>query len=142
MAIYSLSQRSIQTAAAHCAWEIITAATKRPRILELGFSQVTAVAGTYGLGRPQAVGVTPTAPVTFLAEDPGDPAAVTTAAVAWGTEPTVPTGYFRRITCPATIGAGAIWTFPRGLYVPISFSIILWIIATAPVLDCWAVISE
>jgi hypothetical protein len=142
MAIYSLSQRTIVTAAGGATWEIRTTATVRSQLLEIGFSQVTAVAATMGLGRPQAIGVTPTTPVTFLQEDPGEPNGNTTACVAWGTGPTVPTQFFRRVTCPATIGAGVIWTFPRGLFVAISSSIVLWVIATAPVLDCWGVENE
>jgi hypothetical protein len=142
MAIYSLSQRTVATSAASANWEIRTTATCRAQLLEVGLAQVTAVAATLGLGRPQAIGVTPTSPVNFLQEDPGEPNANTTACVAWGTPPTVPLQFFRRITCPATIGAGVIWTFPRGLFIAVSASMIVWIIATAPVMDQWAVISE
>jgi hypothetical protein len=35
-----------------------------------------------------------------------------------------------------------IWTFPRGLIIASNFSIILWIIATAPVLDTYCVTNE
>ena len=143
MAIYSISQRTINTSSATCAWEIISTSTQiRPQILELGFTQVTAVAATIGLGRPQAKGVTPTTPQTVLAEDNGEVAGNTTVAVAWGTAPTVPSNFFRRITCPATIGAGVIWTFPRGLIIASNFSMILWVIATAPVLDAYVVENE
>jgi hypothetical protein len=142
MAIYSMSQRTIVTSAAAATWEIRTVATLRSQILEVGFSQVTAVAGTYGLGRPQAIGVTPTSPQTFISEDAGEPAGNTNACVAWGTPPTVPLNFFRRVTCPATIGAGVIWTFPRGLIIATSSSLILWVLATAPVLDAWAVENE
>ncbi len=142
MAIYSLSQRTSATAAAAASWEVRTTTTKRAQILEIGISQVTAVAGTYGIGRPQAIGVTPTTPQTVLQEDPGEPAGTVTAAVAWGTGPTVPLNFFRRVTCPATIGAGVIWTFPRGLFIAVSSSIIVWILATAPVCDVWCVENE
>jgi hypothetical protein len=142
MAIYSMSQRTISTSSASATWEIRTVATLRSQILEVGFSQVTAVAGTYGLGRPQAIGVTPTTPQTFIAEDFAEPAGNTNACVAWGTPPTVPLNFFRRVTCPATIGAGVIWTFPRGLIIQVSNSLVLWVIATAPVLDAWAVENE
>ena len=143
MAIYSISQRTTATSAASAAWEIIsTSAQVRPAMLEFGFTQVTGVAGSYGIGRPQAKGITPTTPQTSLAEDYGEVAGNTTVAVAWGTAPTVPSNFFRRITCPATIGAGVIWTFPRGLIIQSNFSIILWIIATAPVLDVYCVTNE
>lgn len=142
MAIYSLSQRTIVTAAGGATWEVRTTATDVPRVMEIGFSQVTAVAATMGLGRPAAIGLTPTSPQTFLAEDPSDPVATVTCCVAWATPPTVPANFFRRITCVAGIGAGVIWTFPRGLKIAASNSIVLWVIATAPVLDAWAVIDE
>jgi hypothetical protein len=142
MAIYSMSQRTIVTSAAAATWEIRTVATLRSQILEIGFSQVTGVAATIGLGRPQAIGVTPTTPQTFIAEDFAEPTGNTNACVAWGTPPTVPTNFFRRVTCPATIGAGVIWTFPRGLIIQVSNSLVLWVIATAPVLDTWAVENE
>ena len=143
MAIYSLAQRTIVTAAGGATWEVIAASTNKPKIMEIGLSQVTGVAGTYGLGRPAATGVTPTSPQAVLDEaDGGGPTGLTTAAVAWGTAPTVPANFFRRITCSATIGAGVIWTFPRGLTLPISKSIVIWVIATAPVCDAWAVVDE
>jgi len=143
MAIYSLSQRTIVTSAAAATWEIRTVATIRSQILEIGFSQVTAVAATIGLGRPSSLGLSPTTPQTFLAEDAGEPVGNTNACVAWAsTVPGVPANFFRRVTCPATIGAGVIWTFPRGLFIAVSASLVLWVIATAPVLDAWAVENE
>ena len=143
MAIYSISQRTSSGTAATAAWEIIsTSAQVRPAILELGLTQNAATAGVFGLGRPQAKGVTPTTPQTSLAEDYNEVAGNTTVAVAWGTGPTVPLNFFRRISCPATIGAGVIWTFPRGLIIQSNFSIVLWVIATAPVVDVYAVTNE
>jgi hypothetical protein len=143
MAIYSLAQRTIVTAAGAATWEIRTVATLRSQILELGFSQVTAVAATIGVGRPAAIGVSPTSAQTFIAEDAAEVTGNTNACVAWGgSVPTVPPNFFRRVTCPATIGAGVIWTFPRGLIIAVSASLVLWVIATAPVLDAWAVENE
>jgi hypothetical protein len=143
MAIYSLSQRTSQTTAANAGWEIITTSAQvRPALMEFGFTQVTGVAGTYGFGRPQAKGITPTTPQTFLAEDPGEVAGNTQGAVAWSTGPTIPANFARRITCPATIGAGVIWTFPRGYIISNALNAILWILATCPVLDIYAVTNE
>lgn len=143
MGIYSLAQRTTATAAASASWELRTTSGNKPRLMELGVSQVTAVAGVYGIGRPAAIGITPTTPQTFLDEsDGGGPVGNSTAALAWGTGPTVPANFFRRFACPATIGAGAILTFPRGLGIPISASIVIWIIATAPVCDVWGVVDE
>lgn len=142
MAIYSISQRTTATASASASWEVRTTSTDRSQILEVGISQNAATAGVYGLGRPQAIGITPTSPQTVLPEDPGEPAGTVTVCVAWGTAPTVPLNFFRRVSCPATVGAGIIWTFPRGLFIPISGSIIVWILATAPVCDVWVVENE
>ncbi len=143
MAIQSLSQRTTATAAASASWEIRSTAANKPKVMEVGLSQNAATAGVYGLGRPAAIGVTPTSPQTFLDEQDGNaPSANTTCAVAWTTGPTVPANFFRRVSCPATIGAGIIWTFPRGLGIPINGSIVIWIIATAPVCDAWAVVDE
>jgi hypothetical protein len=143
MSLYGLSQRTTATAAAAANWEIRSAATNKPRLMELGISQNAATAGVYGFGRPAAVGVTPTSPQNFVAEDDaGAPTSLSTAAVAWGTGPTVPANFNRRISCQALIGVGVIWTFPRGVDVAVSNSLVVWIVATAPVNDQWGVISE
>lgn len=143
MALYGLSQRTTATAAASASWEVRSAATNKPRVMEVAISQSAATAGVYGLGRPGAIGVTPTSPQNFVAEgDASAPTSLSTAAVAWGTGPTVPTNFNRRVSCAATVGVGVIWTFPRGLDIAVSSSIIVWIIATAPVCDVWAVIDE
>ena len=111
--------------------------------MEIGISIVAATASIFGIGRPGAIGVTPTSPQTFLDESDGNgPAGLTTSAVAWGTGPTVPTNFFRRVATPATIGSGVIWTFPRGLGLPISGSVVLWNIGTNSVADVWAVCDE
>ena len=143
MALYALSQRTTATVAASASWEVRSTSTNKPKVMELGISQNAATAGAYGIGRPAAIGLTPTTPQTFVDEGDGNgPAAQTTAAVAWGTGPTVPANFNRRLSCAATIGVGAIFTFPRGLGIPTSSSIVLWIIATAPVCDVYAVIDE
>ena len=143
MAIFAMSQRTISTTAATACWEIRSSSTVKPKIMELGLTQVTAVAGVFGLGRPAAIGITPTSPQTFVDEGDGNGGTATaTAAVAWATPPTVPTNFNRRIACPATIGAGVIWTFPRGLGLPVSNSVVVWVIATAPVCDVYAAEDE
>jgi len=143
MSLYGLSQRTTSTTAATASWEVRSGSGNKPRIMEVGISQNAATAGVYGLGRPAAIGVTPTSPQNFVAEaDASAPTSNTTAAVAWGTGPTVPANFNRRVSCAATIGVGVIWTFPRGMDIATSNSIVVWIIATAPVCDVWAVIDE
>jgi len=143
MAIYSLANRTSQAGSAAACLEIRTTSTDRPRLLEMGITISAATASVFGLGRPQAIGVGPTSPVTVLAEDPADPAATVVTCLAWGTTaPTVPLQFFRRVSLPGTIGAGIIWTFPRGLIIPVSSSIVLWNITAVAVADVWVVIDE
>lgn len=145
MAIYSLAQRTTVTATGAALWEIINTATNKPRVMEVGLSQVSAAAAVYALGRPAAKGVGATTPVAFQDEQDGNNAAgLTTAAVAWATTaPTSPTNFLRRISTPATVGAGVIWTFPRGLAIVANVSLVIWSFnATPPLLDVWAVEDE
>lgn len=143
MAIYSLAIRSTVTTTGAANEEVRTAATDRAYIVEAGIFLAAATASTYGLGRPAAIGVTPTSPVTVLAEDPALPAGTVTTAVAWGTGPTVPVNFFRRIALPATIGVGVIWAFPRGLCIAVSSSMVFWNIATnANAVDNHVVVDE
>jgi len=142
MAIYSLANRTSGTGSGAAALEARTAATDKARIMEFNLFLAATTASTYGIGRPQAIGITPTSPITVLAEDPGDPAGTMQTALAWGTGPTVPLNYFRRISLPATIGTGVIWTFPRGLAVAVSNSIVLWNLAANGVVDCNIVVDE
>ena len=142
--IISLGIRTTSGTAGAAAWEIRTGATPgRAKLLEIGFFLAAATGSTYGLGRPAAIGITPTSPVNFLPEDPNDVIAsgVVQAARAFVTGPTVPTAFLRRISLPATIGAGVIWTFPKGITIPVSSGLVLWNIGTNAVVDAYAVIE-
>jgi hypothetical protein len=129
MAIYSLALNSTVTTTGAAAWDIKAASTNRPAVMEVSVNLGAATASTYGLGR---AGNTPTqtSPVLVQAEDPGDPAGISGCAVAWSVAPTVPTQHARRISLPATIGSGVIWTFPRGFVLATSASLLLWNLAT------------
>lgn len=143
MARYHLGTRTSSGTSATAAWELRSAATDRLEIREIGWFLVAATATTIGLGRPAAIGVTPTTPVTVLAGDSAAPAGTGTVAVAWGTGPTVPTNFLRRAALPAAIGNGMIWTFgPGELVVPVSSSLILWNLGTNSVLDVYVSIDE
>jgi hypothetical protein len=143
MAIYSLGLRTTDVTQNHANVEIYTPSTLAIKIMEIGLAQVTATACIYGLGRPAAQGVTPV-PVLFQAEqNSSDPAAKTNASLSWGTSPTQPTIFMRRVATPAAVGAGVIWTFPRGLQLPASSSIVIWNISNPTVAcDVWIVIDE
>lgn len=139
-----LGVRTSSGTAATAAWEIRAGATPgRVRLMEIGFFLAAATASIFGLGRPAAIGDTPTTPVDFLDEDSDDvlAAAVIQSALAWGTGPTVPAAFLRRISLPATIGAGVIWTFPTGIVIPVSESLVLWNIGTDSVVDAYAVVE-
>jgi len=142
MAIYSLGVRTTNVTTANACFELRTAATDRARLLELGITLAAATASTFGFGRPAAIGVTPTSPVTWLAEDPAEPAGTAQTALAWATGPTIPAAFFRRLGLPATIGTGIIWTFPRGLALAISSSVILWNLSAMGASDVYVVGDE
>lgn len=131
MAIYSLSLASTVATTTAASWDCKAAATNEPAVMEIGVINGAATACTYGYGR---TGNTPTqtSPVLLQAEDEGRPAALTGCAVAWSVAPTVPTQFFRRAFLPATIGAGIIFTFPRGIVLAASSaSLCQWNIATS-----------
>lgn len=142
MAKYSLGVRTSGVTNATAAWEIRTASGDRAVVLEIGITLAAATASTYGLGRPAAIGVTPTTPVTVLAEDSGAPVGTAQSALAWATGPTVPVNFLRRVSLPATIGTGMVWTFPAGLVIPVSNSLVLWNLGTNGVVDAWVVLDE
>jgi len=143
MAIASLAQRTTtftSGSTANVEWR--TPATVRPRVLEIAWiNATTATAQSIGLGRPQAIGITPVN-VLFQNDDPGDPASVMNGSLSWGTSPTVPLIYHRRWSGAATVGVGVIWTFPRGLIVPISSSLVVWNITTTVAADVNCVVDE
>jgi hypothetical protein len=139
----SLALRTVDGTTAHCAWELVVGATPgRVRLMELGVFVAAATASQFGVGFSGAVGVTPTSPVDYIKHDPSDVLAtgVIQSAVAWGTAPTIPTAYLRRISLPGTVGTGVIWTFGDGIIMPVSSSLILWNIGTNAVADVYAVV--
>lgn len=142
MAIYSLSQNSTVTTTGAAANDLKSSSACAPRIMEVGVNLGAATASTYGLGRSGNV-PTQTSPVLLQAENPNDPAAQSGCAVAWSVAPTVPTQFFRRVSLPATIGSGIIWTFPRGLILAVTSSMLLWNLATnSASVNAWWVADE
>lgn len=129
MPVGSLALNTTVTTTGAAAMDLKSAATLRPAIMEVGINLITATLSTYGLGRSGNV-PTQTSPVLLQAEDPGEQAFLTGAAVAWSVAPTVPTQQLRRVGLPATAGAGIIWTFPRGLILAVSTSMLIWNLAT------------
>jgi len=143
MAIYSIANRTTNVTSAAATLEIIAAAAIGYRLLELGLTLNAATASVFGYGTPAAIGVTPTTPVTVLTEDGGNTSAGnTTTALAWATPPTVPANFLRRISLPATVGAGIIFTFPRGIFKLKATTTVLWNISATSVIDVWVVVDE
>lgn len=142
MAIYSLSLNTTVTTTGAAAMDAKSAATNTPKFMEIGLNLLTATASTYAIGRSGNV-PTQTSPVLLQAENPGDPAGLTGCAVAWSVAPTVPTQFFRRVSLPATAGAGAILTFPRGLALAVSSSMLIWNLATnSASMNAWWIADE
>lgn len=144
MALFSIANRTSNVTTAAANQEVIAAAAVGYRLMELGFTQVTATATVLAFGPPGAIGVGPTSPQTVLAEDQNNATAGnTTTALAWGTTaPTVATNWNRRVAMPATIGAGFIWTFPRGFTITKAKTCVLWNILGGATLDTWVVVDE
>ena len=142
MAIGSLALNTTVTTTAAAAMDIKSSASISPRIMEVGLNLGAATASTYGLGRSGNV-PTQTSPVLLQAENPNDPAFQSGMAVAWSVAPTVPTQFFRRISLPNTIGSGIIWTFPRGLILAVSSSMLIWnLAANSASTNVWMVCDE
>lgn len=153
MPLYSRGDRTSNITTANACYEIIAGAAGA-EILELGIFAATANATIIGIGRPAAIGITPTTPLLVQANIVGDPAGITSTAMAWGTGPTVPAHFLRRIGLPATIGAGYTVLFthlmsrqvvPAGssrLIIPPNGSIVLWNILGGATLDVHVVVSE
>lgn len=132
----ALATQKVSGAAAGAIVGLRTGAARDVRIYEVGVTAASAVSGTVGLGRPAN---TPVASASAgptgagLAYDNAGTAGTTALDTTWTTAPTSPTIFWRRFVLPATIGAGVIWTFPSGLVLPVSSSIVLWQISTAAV---------
>lgn len=141
MALYSAGSRTTNLTITQASWELRSASSVRPKVLELSIIQATATSQSLGLGRPQALGITPVN-VLFQADDPGDPAATSNYSLSWGTSPTVPLIFHRRWNSAATIGVGIVWTFPRGLVLPVSGSLVVWNITTALASDINCALDE
>lgn len=142
MSLASVAIRTTNLTITQAGAELRTTAAVKARVLEVSIIQATATAQSLGLGRPQAQGVTPATTSTFQRDDSADPACVTTVSASWATSPTVPATFHRRWNSAATIGVGIVWTFPRGIIVPVSASFVLWNITAAVAVDLNMAIDE
>jgi|SRR5579872_3934210 len=124
---YSLGIQSVAAASGAAFFTMHTGANIRARIQEIGLFVNAATASSVGLIRPSNSPVATTS-VLGLAEDPADPASTLNLDTAWSTAPTIGTSFLRRITIPATIGNGVIWSWPPGqeLVIPVSSFLVFW----------------
>ena len=141
MSISSIGMRTTNGTITQASIQVLTPATIRAKILEISYIQSVATAQSIGLGRPQAIGVTPVN-VLFQADDPGDPASVVNASLSWATSPTVPLVFHRRWNSAATLGVGIVWSFPRGYVIPISAAVVVWNITAGQVSDVNITLDE
>lgn len=133
MARYQLAATKTSGAAAGMICQLRTGSGRDLRVYEVGVTATTAAAGTVGLIRPTAVGAGFTSVGPGQPIDPVSGAGVAVVDTAATTAPTIGSIYMRRVSLPATVGAGVIWTFPDGLVVPISSSMALWQTSAAAV---------
>jgi hypothetical protein len=107
-------------------------ATAFVKLMEWSLNNGTTTASTQGLGRPSNASAQ-TTPTALAAEDAGNSAASRAGtAVAWGTAPLVPASYLRRVFLPGTVGAGILFTFPRGIAFSSGLlSLVVWNIAAS-----------
>jgi hypothetical protein len=132
--LYEAGIQRITSAAAGPIATLVSSSTSRPDIREIGVFLTSAVAPTIGVGRPAAAGVTPTMTPLGQATDVNDPASTCALVTTFGTAPTAPTIFMRRITLPAVIGAGVIWTWePQAFNVATSGNVVIWQLTTAAV---------
>ena len=140
MSLASLSLRTSNTTINAAAAQLLCTGGVKCRILEHSLIQVTGTASSYGIGRPAAAAVTPGTISTFQRDDSNDPACVTTVSLTYGTSPTNPTNFHRRWNSAATVGVGIVWTFPRGVVVPVSGAFTIANITVSVALDVnWAI---
>lgn len=134
-------------AAAGAAYAELRAPSGAPiTVLELGFFVQAATASSVGIGRPAAIGVTPGGATTPLSTAKASGVTSSSSfATTWGTAPTVPAAFFRRVTTPANIGAGGVFQWRYGdLVIPAGGSLVLWNFGAAAgsILSAYCAIDE
>lgn len=123
-------------------------ATENCRLRELGITLVAATSTRLGLARATTVSATPATTKPGRNKVPLAPDSATVLVNSWTTAPVISVNYLRRITLPAAIGAGFIWTWPAddplivGNGVAIGEIVIANLVAVAPSTFDWYAIWE
>ncbi len=143
MTIASIGRRTTNVTDTQSMIEVIAPADRDVTILEIEIIATAATASAFGLGVPQAAGVTPTTPVAFQRNGKStDPTPTATTALAWGTPPTAPAAYMRRGTMTNLVGQRLLWQFPNGIRVPAGTTLVIANIGTTVACDVNIVIDE
>lgn len=87
-------------------------ATETMKLRELGIFLQAATSSRLALVRATVVSATPTGNFAGVNTQPGAPVSGSTLVTGWTTIPTAAGTPLRRVTLPAAIGAGIIWTWP------------------------------
>jgi len=106
-------------------WGLLTNATNAVKLTELKIVIGSATDSEFSLGIAAAAG-TQTSGVAPLNTVLGGAAGTSRIATAWSAAPTVPTAFVEGVTFPATIGSMIYWSWPEGLYIPVSSELVLW----------------
>lgn len=110
----------------------IVPGTARVRLLEFGLTSSGSATANWlaQLMRSLTKGIGALTQTAGQAEDPGDPASATNWVQNWTITPTVDTTKVLR-SCNGNsasgVRTGVVWTFPRGLLIPSSGSLVLWV---------------
>jgi hypothetical protein len=142
MAIASVAVRSSNVTINQAQWQLLCTAGVKARLLEVSYVGATATAASLSWGRPAAAAVTPGTTSTFQRDDSADPACVTTISLTYATSPTNPTVPHRRWNGAATIGVGIVFTFPRGIIIPVSGAFVASNITAGVAADHSVIIDE
>lgn len=145
MASYSLGGLTGSPVPLTCFLEIYTTASVQAILYEFAvITNGSATGQRLYLSRTLAPGVGPTA-ITLLPDDSAAPAANTRAAISWGgNRPREAPNPLRRWipNLSAGVGQTIIWTFPRGLIIPVSSSIGLFSVGAGSAVQYWVNLDE
>jgi len=139
LSIYSIAVRTANQTIAQTALSVVTPSTGGISILETGVTLPYANASIFGFGHPGA-GTTLGGTSNGQPENMLFPISLTQVGTSWSTQPTIPNTFTRIISLPATVGAGVVWTFPRGVEVVASNSYCWYNISptcNAEIWYCW-----
>lgn len=145
---YELGNSTVATPGAGAAALELRAPSRRFKTREFSVASQSATTYRFALGRPAAIGVTPTTQSTVQAQDPAEAAGTTISVISWGTAPTAPATFLRQFDFNNVPGSAVIWTWPSDgeLIIPVvgggATTLVLWAITAGPTCDYYVVGGE